>query len=82
MIYFLAQVLLEVLSSPNETTVVEMFERIAPFPKLKTLRLGLQVFMKVHLKDKGPADVRLSLQERVEKAESAMFSHHSSSMLL
>lgn len=83
MIRLMAQVLTEVLSSSKETTVLEIFERIAPFPKLNTLRHGLQVFMKVHLKDKGLSEsTRELLQERIEKAESVMFSHQSSNMLL
>ncbi|BFZ01306.1 hypothetical protein BsWGS_04345 [Bradybaena similaris] len=83
MIRLMAQVLTEVLSSSKETTVLEIFERIAPYPKLNTLRHGLQVFMKVHLKDKGlPESTRELLQERIEKAESVMFSHQSSNMLL
>ncbi|CAG5131202.1 unnamed protein product [Candidula unifasciata] len=83
MIRLMAQVLTEVLSSSKETTVLEIFERIAPFPKLNTLRHGLQVFMKVHLKNKGlPESTRELLQERIEKADSAMFSHQASNMLL
>ncbi|CAL1535331.1 unnamed protein product [Lymnaea stagnalis] len=81
MIRFLVQVLTEILTSPNETTVVEIFERIAPFPKLKTLRQGLQVFMRIHLKESNEKPGVL-LQERIEKAESAMFSHQTSNMLL
>ena len=51
MIRFLTQILTEILESPNETSIMEVFQRIAPFPKLKTLRQGLQVFMRVHLKN-------------------------------
>ncbi|XP_059152514.1 nucleolar MIF4G domain-containing protein 1-like [Physella acuta] len=82
-IRFLTQVLTEILTSSNEATVIEMFERIAPFPKLKTLRQGLQVFMRIHLKDsKDKGQGGLLLLERIEKAEAAMFSHQTSNMLL
>ncbi|KAH9503295.1 Nucleolar MIF4G domain-containing protein 1 [Bulinus truncatus] len=81
MIRLLVLVLTEILTSSNETSVNEIFERIAPFPKLKSLRQGLQVFMRIHFKEtKGQAG--LLLQERIEKAESAMFSHQTTNMLL
>lgn len=83
MIRFLTQVLTEILTSSNEATVIEMFDRIAPFPKLKTLRQGLQVFMRIHLKDsKDKGQGGLLLLERIEKAEAAMFSQQTSNMLL
>uniref|UniRef100_A0A2C9LFQ9 MI domain-containing protein n=1 Tax=Biomphalaria glabrata TaxID=6526 RepID=A0A2C9LFQ9_BIOGL len=81
MIRLLVHILTEIFTSCNETSVHEIFERIAPFPKLKTLRQGLQVFMRIHFKEtKGQAGALL--QERIEKADSAMFSHQTSNMLL
>ena len=85
MIRFLTQILTEILESPNETSIMEVFQRIAPFPKLKTLRQGLQVFMRVHLKNtssKLNKSTQVVVQERAEKAESAMFSHQTSHSLL
>ena len=85
MIRFLTQVLTELFESPNEKAAVEVFERIAPFTKLKTLRQGLQVFMRVHLRNsnaKGEESSNITVQERIEKAESAMFSHQTSHSLL
>lgn len=77
MIRFLVLVLTEVLMSPNIKTVMEIFERIAPLPKLKPLRQGLQVFMHINLKGDSKAGTSISvLRERIEKAEYIMFSQH------
>ncbi|GFO25848.1 nucleolar mif4g domain-containing protein 1-like, partial [Plakobranchus ocellatus] len=83
MIRFLAQVLCDVVACSQSKTVVEIFERIAPFPKLKALRQGLQVFMRIHLKGlklKGQLSEQ-DFQDRIDMAESAMFSSQASSML-
>ena len=44
MIRLLTQVLGVLLTHPSEATVIDVFTRIAPFPKLKPLRQGLQVY--------------------------------------
>ncbi|KAK3766031.1 hypothetical protein RRG08_002272 [Elysia crispata] len=83
MIRFLTQVLGDVLMSPQNSVMVEIFERIAPFAKLKTLRQGLQVFMRIHLKTlnmKGSLSTQ-DFQDRIEMAESAMFSSQASAVL-
>ena len=83
MIRFLTRLLSELLSSPNEGQVMQVFERIAPFPKLKVLRQGLQVFMRIHLRKKNiDGHKSVALQERIEKAEASMFSHQTSTSLL
>ena len=83
MIRFLAQVLGDVVSCPQTNTMVEIFERIAPFPKLKALKQGLQVFMRIHLKGvkvKGTLS-KQDFQDRIEMAENAMFSTQASGVL-
>ena len=83
MIRFLTQVLGDVLMSPQNSVMVEIFERIAPFAKLKALRQGLQVFMRIHLKTlnmKGSLSTQ-DFQDRIEMAESAMFSSQASAVL-
>ncbi|GFS07541.1 nucleolar MIF4G domain-containing protein 1-like [Elysia marginata] len=83
MIRFLTQVLGDVVTCTQSNTMVEIFERIAPYAKLKALRQGLQVFMRIHLKSlktKGTLSGQ-DLQDRIEMAESALFSSQASSML-
>ncbi|RUS85831.1 hypothetical protein EGW08_006383, partial [Elysia chlorotica] len=83
MIRFLTQVLGDVLMSSQRNVMVEIFERIAPFAQLKALRQGLQVFMRIHIKTlnmKGALS-KQDFQDRIEEAESAMFSSQASSVL-
>ena len=76
-------VLMSLLTEYPDHVTSEVFLRIAPFPKLKTLREGLKLFLQHFImRNKGKAvTASETLRERVHAAEKQLNAAESSSSL-
>ncbi|XP_077863805.1 nucleolar MIF4G domain-containing protein 1-like [Saccoglossus kowalevskii] len=84
MMVWLRQSLMELLLENPKDVSIDVFARIAPYPKLHSLRDGLRLFMRQFLlrnQQKSAESTREQLKLMVQMADGALQGHDSSMML-